>query len=128
MIEALRERGKGGWVEWHDTCYEIPSLMMAPHPESRVPSCCGGHSDAAIKRAARYCDGWIGRAYAWDEAARYVTKLKQRLAEYGREAEPFEIIIGLYDVPAVGLYRRAPEQLRSTGMLCVPWAGKIGRA
>ena len=123
MIQALRELWKGGWVEWHGKFYEIPSLTMEPHPESRVPIYCGGHSDAAIKRAARYCDGWIGRAYAWDEAARHVMKLKRHLAEYGRESEPFEIIIGLHDVPSVDLYRRAGEKLGISGVLCMPWAG-----
>ena len=123
MIQALRELWKGGWVEWHGKFYEIPSLTIEPHPESRVPIYCGGHSDAAIARAARYCDGWIGRAYAWDEAARHVMKLKRHLAEYGRESEPFEIIIGLHDVPSVDLYRRAGEKLGITGVLCMPWAG-----
>lgn len=123
MIQALRELWKGGWVEWHGTCYEIPPLMMEPHPESRVPIYCGGHSDAALRRAARYCDGWIGRTYAWDEAARYVGKLRQRLAEYGRERDPFEIILGLHGAPEAGRYRRAEEELGVTGLLCLPWAG-----
>jgi probable F420-dependent oxidoreductase len=123
MIQALRELWKGGWVEWHGKFYEIPPLMMEPHPESRVPIYCGGHSDAAIRRAARYCDGWIGRTYSWDEAAHYVAKLKQRLGEYGRERDPFEIIFGLHDRPDVDLYRRAEERLGITGVLCTPWAG-----
>ena len=79
MIQALRELWKGGWVEWRGRFYEIPPLMMEPHPESRVPIYCGGHSDAALRRAARYCDGWIGRSYVWDEAAHYVAKLKRFL-------------------------------------------------
>jgi probable F420-dependent oxidoreductase len=123
MIQALRELWKGGWVEWHGAFYEIPPLMMEPHPESRVPIYCGGHSDVAIKRAARYCDGWIGRTYAWDEAARYTGKLRQRLAEYGRERDQFEIIIGLHDAPDVDRCRRAEEELGVTGLLCLPWAG-----
>ena len=123
MIQALRELWKGGWVEWHGEYYEIPSLMMEPHPESTVPIYCGGHSEVAIKRAARYCDGWIGNAYPWDEAVHYIGKVKQRLAEYGREDEPFELIIGLYDIPSVDLYRRAEEELGVTGMMCMPWAG-----
>jgi probable F420-dependent oxidoreductase len=123
MIQALRELWKGGWVEWHGEYYEIPALMMEPHPQRSVPIYCGGHSDAAINRAARYCDGWIGRAYSWDEAALHIDKVKQRLAEYGREREPFEISVGLYDVPSVDLYQRAEEELGITGMLCMPWAG-----
>src|SRR3954453_15752019 len=47
MIQALRELWKGGWVEHHGEYYDIPALMMEPHPESPVPIFCGGHTDAA---------------------------------------------------------------------------------
>jgi probable F420-dependent oxidoreductase len=123
MIEALRELWKGGWVEHHGTHYDIPPLMMEPHPETPPPIYSGGHSDVALKRAARYCDGWIGNAYPWDEAAHYVGKLQGYLKEFGREGDPFEIIVGFYDVPSVDLYRRAEEELGVTGTMCMPWAG-----
>ena len=125
MIMALRELWKGGWVEWHGQFYEIPPLMMEPHPRERVPIYCGGHSDAALRRAARYCDGWIGRSYAWDEAAYYVAKLKRFLGQWGRDHGPFEIIIGLNDAPSADLYRRAEDTLGITGLLCTPWAGAV---
>ena len=123
MIEALRELWKGGWVEWHGKHYDIPPLMMEPHPESKVPIYCGGHTDPAMKRAARYCDGWIGNAYPWDEAAAHVKRLQGYLKEYGRENDPFEIIVGFYDVPTVDLYRRAEEELGVTATMTMPWAG-----
>jgi probable F420-dependent oxidoreductase len=123
MIQALRELWMGGWVEWHGTHYEIPPLMMEPHPRSMVPIYCGGQSDAALRRAALYCDGWIGRSYAWDEAAHYVTKLKRFLGHCGRDQGPFEIIIGLHGEPGADLYRRAEEKLGITGLLCMPCAG-----
>jgi alkanesulfonate monooxygenase SsuD/methylene tetrahydromethanopterin reductase-like flavin-dependent oxidoreductase (luciferase family) len=82
-----------------------------------------GQSDAALRRAARYGDGWIGRSYAWDEAAHYVTKLKRFLGDCGRAHGPFEIIIGLHGEPGADFYRRAEEKLGITGLLCRPWAG-----
>jgi probable F420-dependent oxidoreductase len=123
MIQALRELWKGGWVEWHGTYYDIPALMMEPHPEMPVPILSGGHTDVALKRAARYCDGWIGNAYPWDEAAHYVGKLRGYLEEYGRENDPFEIVLGFYDVPSVDLYQRAEEELGVAGAMCMPRAG-----
>jgi probable F420-dependent oxidoreductase len=122
MIQALRELWKGGWVEWHGTYYDIPALMMEPHPASAVPIYCGGHTNAALKRAAKYCDGWIGNAYPWDDAVHYVGKLRDYLKEFGRESEPFEVIIGLYDMPSPDLYKRAEDELGVTGMMCMPWA------
>lgn len=123
MIDALRELWKGGWVEWHGTYYEIPALMMEPHPESPVPIYSGGHTTPALKRAAKHADGWIGNAYPWDDAVHHIGRLKKFLAEAGRENDPFEIIIGFYDVPSVDLYRRAEEELGVTGTMCMPWAG-----
>jgi hypothetical protein len=45
------------------------------------------------------------------------------LREYGREHDPFEVIVGFYAVPSVDLYRRAAEELGVTGTMCMPWAG-----
>jgi probable F420-dependent oxidoreductase len=122
MIPALRELWKGGWVEYHGQWYDVPAVTMEPHPSEPVPIYGGGHTDAALRRAARLCDGWIGNAYPWDEAAHYVGRLQQFLREEGREGEPFEIICGLYAMPSVDLYRRAEEELGITGTLCMPWA------
>jgi len=123
MIQALRELWKGGWVSYKGTYYDIPELQMEPHPETPVPILCGGHTDAALKRAARYCDGWVGNAYPWDDAVHYVNKLCGFLRDNGRENDPFEIVIGFYDVPSPDLYRRAEEELGVTGTMCMPWAG-----
>jgi probable F420-dependent oxidoreductase len=122
MIQALRELWKGGWVGWHGAYYDIPELMLEPHPESAVPIFCGGLSDAALRRAARYCDGWVGTAFPWEEAERYVARLRGYLSEYGRNDRPFEIIMALYDEPSPDLYKRAEDELGVTGMMCAPWA------
>jgi len=123
MIQALRELWKGGWVEWHGEYYDIPPLTLEPAPTEPIPIYCGGHTNAALRRAARYCDGWVGNAYTWADAEHYVGKLKGMLREEGREHDPFEIVIGLYEMPSVDIYRRAEEELGVTGMLCMPWAG-----
>jgi probable F420-dependent oxidoreductase len=123
MMQALRELWKGGWVEWHGEYYDIPPLMMEPHPSEPVPIFCGGHSNAALKRAARYGDGWIGNAYPWDEAAEHVGRLKGYLKEFGRENDPFEIVVGFYNPPTVDLYKRAEEELGVTATMTMPWAG-----
>lgn len=122
MIPALRELWKGGWVSWHGTHYDVPELMLEPHPEAPVPIYCGGLSDAALRRAARSCDGWVATAFQWDDAEQYITKLRGFLAEYGREDEPFEIITAFYDEPSVDLYKRAEGELGVTGIMCAPWA------
>ena len=122
MIPALRELWKGGWVEWKGEHYDIPALTLEPHPPAPVPIYTGGHTDAALRRAARYADGWIGNAYPWDEAAHHTGRLRAMLAEEGRDPSTFEIICGLYEMPTVEIYQRAEAELGITGTMCMPWA------
>jgi probable F420-dependent oxidoreductase len=122
MIPALRALWQGGWVSWSGRYYQVPELMLEPHPTTPVPILCGGESDAALRRAARLCDGWVGTAYAWDDAVGYVQKLTALRRDYGRHDEPFEIMLALLDTPSADLYRRA-EDLGITAVMCAPWAG-----
>jgi alkanesulfonate monooxygenase SsuD/methylene tetrahydromethanopterin reductase-like flavin-dependent oxidoreductase (luciferase family) len=126
MIAGLRELWKGGWVEFHGEHYDVPPLTMEPHPTDPVPIYVGGHSDAALRRAATLGDGWIGAAYRWDELEHHTVRLRRFLREGGREGEPFEVIAALKDVPSVDLYRRAEEQLGVTATLCLPWFADRG--
>lgn len=72
MIPALRELWRGDY-------YVVPELMLEPHPPTPVPIMCGGESEAALRRAARLCDGWVGTAYAWDDAVPYVARPAPRV-------------------------------------------------
>jgi alkanesulfonate monooxygenase SsuD/methylene tetrahydromethanopterin reductase-like flavin-dependent oxidoreductase (luciferase family) len=120
MIQALRALWGGGWVEFHGHYYDCGPLQMEPSPGKRVPILSGGHSEPALRRAARLCDGWLGNAYTEEDAERHIGDLKRHLAEAGRQDEPFEIIVGLYTPPTVEVVKRAAA-LGITGLLCVPW-------
>ena len=122
MIPALRELWRGGWVSWSGEHYQVPEMMIEPHPEAPVPIHCGGESDAALRRAARLCDGWVGYAYTWDDALPYVQKLNSLRREYGRDSEPFDIMLALLEPPTPDLYKRA-EDAGITAVMCVPWSG-----
>jgi probable F420-dependent oxidoreductase len=123
MIPALRALWRGGWVSWQGEYYQVPEMMVEPHPPSRVPILCGGESEVALRRAARLCDGWVGYAYGWDESVGYATRLTELRREYGREQEPFEIVLALLEPPSVDTYRRA-EDAGITTVMCRPWLGQ----
>ncbi len=123
MIRALRELWRGGWVSWSGEYYQVPEMMIEPHPPAPVPILCGGESEAALRRAALLCDGWVGYAYAWDDAVGYAQRLIALRREYGREQEPFEIMLALFEPPSVDLYRRA-EDAGITAVMCRPWLGQ----
>jgi len=122
MIPALRELWRGGWVSWNGKYYQVPELMIEPHPETPVPILCGGESEAALRRAASLCDGWVGYAYAWDDAVEYTKRLKRLRREYGRDDEPFDILLALREPPTPDLYKRA-EDVGITQVMSVPWMG-----
>ncbi|APE14311.1 LLM class F420-dependent oxidoreductase [Mycobacterium sp. WY10] len=120
MIPALRALWQGGWVSWSGRYYEVPEMMIEPHPPQPVPILCGGESDAALRRAAALCDGWIGTAYTFDDAKAYVSKLDALRREFGRADQPFEIMLALMDPPSPDLYKRA-EDIGITAVVCAPW-------
>lgn len=120
MIPALRALWQGGWVSWHGEHYQVPEMMIEPHPPQPVPILCGGESEAALHRAATLCDGWIGTAYTWDQAVSYVDRLTALRREFGRDTEPFEIMLALLEAPSVEVYRRA-EDIGITAVMCAPW-------
>ena len=120
MIPALRALWQGGWVSWSGRYYQVPEMMIEPHPPAPVPIWCGGESEAALRRAARLCDGWVGYAYGWDDAVGYAERLRALRREYGRGGEPFDILLALLEPPSSDLYRRA-EDAGITAVMVAPW-------
>lgn len=125
MIPALRALWQGGWVSWSGEYYQVPEMMLEPHPPAPVPIMGGGESDAALRRAARLCEGWVGYAYRWDEAAHYARRLTELRVEYGRQDEPFDILLALLEPASPELYQRA-EEIGITSVMCAPWMGAPG--
>jgi probable F420-dependent oxidoreductase len=122
MIPALRELWRGGWVSWAGRYYTVPEVMIEPHPEASVPILGGGESEAALRRAARLCDGWVGYAYRLDDAIGYADRLTRLRREYGRDNEPFDVLLALLDPPTPDLYKRA-EDAGITQVMSAPWMG-----
>ncbi len=81
MIPALRALWKGGWVEYHGSHYDVPECQMNPAPTEPVPIICGGDSEAALRRAATLCDGWVNTgAVGPEEAFDQVRKVQDALS------------------------------------------------
>ena len=91
QIEVLRTLWRGGMVEHHGEFYDFDRLEMSPAPARPVPILIGGHSETALRRAARIGDGWMGVYYGLDELKGYVERLHEYRHEYGTADRPFEI-------------------------------------
>ncbi len=73
-----------------DPVHFEPKPVQKPHPPIHV----GGESDAALRRAARAGDGWIGIEPDLETVSRAIARLGELRREAGREGERFEVTIG----------------------------------
>jgi len=97
QIAVLRTLWRGGMVEHHGECYDFDRLEMSPAPPAPVPILIGGHTDLALRRAARIGDGWMGVYYGLDELRGYVDRLAAYRREYGTDGRPFEVQASVVD-------------------------------
>ncbi|NNL66653.1 MAG: TIGR03619 family F420-dependent LLM class oxidoreductase, partial [Myxococcales bacterium] len=91
MMEILRGLFSGDYFEFHGEHFDIPALKICPAPAKPIPLLVGGHSDAALRRAARIGDGWMHAGGDPAELDAHLARLAELRREYGRENEPFEI-------------------------------------
>lgn len=75
--------------------FALRDVAIAPRPvQSSIPIWVGGGSEAALRRAARYGDGWIGAFASPRKFGRLSADLRRFLHEEGRKAEGFTF--GMY--------------------------------
>ncbi|MFD7076166.1 TIGR03619 family F420-dependent LLM class oxidoreductase [Nocardioides sp. NPDC059952] len=121
-IEILRLICGGGprWVEHHGTHHDFDRLMVAPAPVAPVPILVGGHSDAALRRAARLGDGWIAANVPYADLERAIARLHALRRDHGRDEEDFAVWASPVGVTDVDGFR----QLAAAGVTDVylaPW-------
>ena len=91
MIEIIRGLCAGGFFAYEGEIFRVPSFKLCPVPDAPVPIVIGGHSEPALRRAARIGDGWIHAGGDAKELAAMLERLRVLRSEYGRERDPFEV-------------------------------------
>jgi probable F420-dependent oxidoreductase len=127
-IGALRALWKGGMVERRGRFFAFGPLQMSPAPGHPIPILVGGTSAAALRRAARLGDGWIGTGHAPDAAAALLGRLRALRREAGREAAPFETIVPLAVPPDPDVLRRLEGEHGMTATTAWPFGYTLGPA
>ncbi|MBO3746670.1 TIGR03619 family F420-dependent LLM class oxidoreductase [Streptosporangiaceae bacterium NEAU-GS5] len=118
MIPVLRDLWSGREVEHHGRFYDFGPLSMSP-PGGDIPIYIGGDSDAALRRAARAGDGWVGnRIYTEEQLDEVLVRLNGFLEEYGRG--PIDVIAPLAVIPDAATYRKFADK-GVTGTFTAPW-------
>jgi len=73
-LTVVRELMTGKPVTYHGEFFDLDDAVIAPAPAAAIPIVVGGRSDAAIDRAGRLGDGWLG---IWNSARRFGAAVEQ---------------------------------------------------
>lgn len=77
------------------TCVQGPKPVQQPHP----PLWFGGESTAALRRVARFGQGWYGVKLLPEDVPAHLQKLGQLLDAEGRKPKDVEIAVSPYGAP-----------------------------
>ncbi len=105
----------GEFFDFEGVVFE-PKCVQQPHP----PVLIGGESDAALRRAARAADGWIGMNHDFDSGANQIARVRELLEQQGRTTDGFQLCLGGPVDSADDVARW--EELGVTRLVIAPWA------
>ena len=84
-LAIVRELLAGKPVTYHGTFFDLDEVVIAPAPAEAIPIIVGGRSDAAIRRAGRFGDGWLG---IWNSPRRFTAAVELAAEEAARAGRP----------------------------------------
>ncbi len=110
MIEIIRGLCAGGYFEFQGKHFDLEPIKICPTPSQPIPILIGGHSEAALKRAARWGDGWMHAGGDPVELRGYLDRLAELRREYQRENDPFEVHVISLDAYSLDGIRRLEDE------------------
>lgn len=119
-IAVIRGVLAGDYFGFKGEFFEFAELKMQPVPRKPLRIFVGGHSEPALRRAARAGDGWVSANSTYQQIATLVPKLQAQRRAAGTVDHPFEI--HAFDVMldgVAGVERLA--DLGVTDVITVPW-------
>lgn len=87
-LEVVRLLLGGEPISYHGEFFDFDDALILPQPAEPIPIIVGGRSDAAVRRAGRLGDGWIG---IWNSPRRFaqvVELVDEAAAGAGRSDHP----------------------------------------
>ncbi len=100
--------------EFHGEVFDFTDFHFAPRPHAgrSLPILIGGASTAAMRRAARLGDGWIGDGLTFEELEMSLAQLASELKAAGRKRDEMEIAMrtGLQVVADRGAITESPSE------------------
>jgi alkanesulfonate monooxygenase SsuD/methylene tetrahydromethanopterin reductase-like flavin-dependent oxidoreductase (luciferase family) len=84
-LAVVRQLLTGKPVTFHGEFFDVDETVIAPAPAEAIPIIVGGRSDAAVRRAGRAGDGWLG---IWNSPRRFAAAVETAAGEAARAARP----------------------------------------
>ena len=95
-LQILRQLADGTPVTFDGQFFSLKDALIMPAPSPRIPLIVGGRSDAAVNRAARLGDGWLG---IWVSSRRFASVAEQIAQEASgarRDPSDFEHALNVW--------------------------------
>ncbi len=124
-LEVLRMLWQGDWVAYQGETIQFESIKLCPRPLQPPSIFIGGSSSAALRRAAKLGNGWIGHGNMPEEVPAILSQLTELRRQYGREQESFETVVGLYSPPEVAVLNEL-EACGMTATVNLPFRFSLG--
>ena len=83
-LTIVRQLQTGAPVTFHGRFFDVDEAVIAP-PAAGIPIIVGGRSDAAIRRAGRLGDGWLG---IWNSPRRFAAAVELAAVAASRAGRP----------------------------------------
>ena len=84
-LTVVRQLLTGKAVTFHGTFFDLDEAVISPAPAEPIPIIVGGRSDAAVRRAGRLGDGWLG---IWNSSRRFAAAVELAADEAARAGRP----------------------------------------
>ena len=138
-LEILRALSDGEPVSFDGEFFSLRDALIIPAPSPPIPLIVGGRSDAAVRRAGRFGDGWLG---IWVSPRRFssvVEQVAEHASHAGRDPSGFEYAMNVWcgfgdtrdaaRAPlAAGMQDLLPDAVRALRALFAVWdtRGRLG--
>ncbi len=109
MLDIIRGLTSPGYFAYEGEIFQLQSVKMSPTPTEPVPLLIGGHTEPALRRAARMGDGWMHAGGDPDELTRCLDRLAELRKENERDHLPFEVHVISFDAWSVDGVRRLED-------------------